>query len=95
MKHITDEQLENDLIIFSAMQQVGSPGFFYKKLNERMAKDIISTERKISIKYLIVICTLTLFLCINIVFSKHKQTLDITTNDQRIDAITAAYDQTI
>jgi len=33
MKHITDEQLENDLIIFSAMQQVGSPGFFYKKLN--------------------------------------------------------------
>lgn len=95
MKQITDKQLENDLSVFSAMQQVDSPDLFYTRLHVRMAKDVISHERETSIKYVIVISTLTIFLCMHFLLSKQRQILDITTNDQRIEAFSAAYDQTI
>ena len=50
MKHISDEQLENDLAVFSSIEAIAAPDFFYTRLNARMKYENISNEVAFSVK---------------------------------------------
>ncbi len=95
MKHITDEQLEQDLTVFATMKEVSSPNFFYTRLKARMEKESKSNEVVLSIKPVLVICALSLFLIINSLLLKKGTTLANTTTSEAIEVFAASYDQTI
>ena len=95
MKHITDEQLEKNLDVFSTMKEVGASDFFYTRLSARMKKELTSNELGVFIRPLLVICTLTLFLFINSLLIKKDTSIVNTGMNPGIQALAVAYDQTI
>ena len=95
MKHITDEQLEKNLDVFSTMKEVGVPDFYYTRLSARMENELATNELALFIKPLLVICTLTLFLFINSLLLKKDTSLATSDTSQNIEALAVAYDQTI
>ena len=95
MKHISDQQLENELAIFSTIETVASPDFFYNRLNTRMKYQNISNEVVTPLKTVLVICALTLFIFINSLLLKGGTSLVTTNSNENIEALAAAYDQTI
>ena len=94
MKHTADEQLENDLTIISNMKEVGAPDFFYTRLRVRMENEQRSNEVAFSIKPVLVICALSLFLFINSLLIGNSAKLVNTNMNQDIEAFAASYDQT-
>ena len=94
MKHITDEQLEQDLTIISNIKEVGAPDFFYTRLRVRMENEYRSNEVAFSIKPVLVICALSLFLFINSLLIGNSAKIVNTNMNQDIEAFAASYDQT-
>ena len=95
MKHTTDEQLKNDLSVFSTMTAVSAPNFFYTRLSARMEKEWRSTELEYSIRPILVICALTLFLFINSLLLQRDTNLVNPNTNQNMEALAASYDQTV
>jgi len=95
MKPISNEQLENDLAVFSNMEVVNAPDFFYTRLSARMEKDSISNELRFTIKPILIICALALFLFMNSLLLKEDTNIVKTNPNQNIEALAAAYDQNI
>jgi hypothetical protein len=95
MKHITDEQLEQDITIISNMKEVGAPGFFYTRLRVRMENEITLNAGVLTLKPIIVICVLTLFLFINSLLLGKDSIILNSTMDNNMEAFAASYDQTI
>ena len=95
MKHISDEQLENDLAVFSSIEAIAAPNFFYTRLNARMKDENISNEVAFSVKPVLVIIALTLFIFINSLLFNGGTSLVTTNSNENIEALAAAYDQTI
>ncbi len=95
MKHTTDEQLENELAVFSNLKEVGAPDFFYTRLRAKMEKEWRTNELEFSIRPVLVICALTLFLFINSLLSGNDSNLVNENSNQNIEALAASYDQTI
>ena len=94
MKHITDEQLEQDLTIISNIKEVGAPDFFYTRLRVRMENEQRLNEVAFSIKPVLVICALSLFLFINSLLIGNSAKIVNTNMNQDIEAFAASYDQT-
>lgn len=95
MKPISNEQLENDLAVFSSFEPVAAPDYFYTRLNARMKKDAIANESGFAIKAILIICALTLFLFMNSLLLKGDTNIVKTNSNQNIEALAAAYDQNI
>ena len=95
MKHTTDEQLENDLSVISTMTAVSAPNFFYARLRARMEKESISNDLEYSIRPILVICALTLFLFINSLLLQRDTNLVNPNTNQNMEALAASYDQTV
>ncbi len=93
MKNITDEQIEKEFDIFTAMKVASAPDFFYTRLNARMESESKSNETAFYIKPVLVICALSLFLFINsLLIGNDTQIVRANTN---IEALAASYDQNI
>lgn len=95
MKHITDEELNNGMTLFSTMKEVDSPDYFYTRLKARMELESTSKLLGYPVNPVLVICTLTLFLLINSVLLEKEQNIPSTDANEPIEAFAAAYDQTI
>lgn len=95
MKLLSDEQLEDDLNIFSTAKQVDAPDFFYTSVYAKMEKKYNSNEVTFSLQSVLVIGTLILFILLNSVLLKNEKNMVNTNANQPIEALAEAYDQTI
>jgi hypothetical protein len=95
MKSLSDEQLENELSVFSNMKEVGAPNFFYTRLQTRMEKQSMQSGLLLSFKPVWVICILTFFLLINTLLIKKNINVVHTNTNQNIEVLAASYDQNI
>lgn len=95
MKHITDDQLEKDLSIFSDLKEVSPPQFFYARLNARIEDKSQYNTLGISFSPILVICALTLLLFANRILLEKEKSLVDTNIDQNIEALAVSYDQTV
>lgn len=95
MKNISDEQLENQLDIFSSMKEVGAPDFFYTRLHARMEKEVSLANATFSFKPVLVICILTFFLIINTLLIGKNTNVAKANSNNNIEVLAASYDQTI
>ena len=95
MKHLSDEQLENELSIFSTMKEVGSPDFFYTRLHARLEKEASLANAPFSFKPVLVICILTFFLIINTLLIGKNTNVAKANSNNNIEVLAASYDQNI
>ena len=95
MKTLSDEQLENDLSIFSTMKETASPDFFYTRLQARMGKKASLANAAFSFKPVLVICILTLFLIINTLLIGKNTNVAKANSNNNIEVLAASYDQNI
>lgn len=95
MKNISDEQLENQLDVFSTMKEVGAPDFFYTRLHARMEKEVSLANATFSFKPVLVICILTFFLIINTLLIGKNKNLVNTNSNKNIEVLAVSYDQNI
>ncbi len=95
MKNLTDDQLEQDLNLFSNMKEIGVSDFFYTRLKIKMENETRSNYFTAPVSALFVICTLTLFLFINsLLFQNNENIVNIKSSND-IEALATSYDQTI
>lgn len=94
MKHKNEIKFDQDLELFSKMQEIDAPPYFHTRLTARMGKDANARER-LAIKPILIICALTLFLFMNSLLLQKDSNLINTSSNQNIEALAAAYDQTI
>ena len=90
-----DEQLMNDLSVFSNMKEVSAPDFFYTRLIARMEKFNKANEMESQINPVWIICSLTLLLIANTMLLKTDSNSAITDVDNNIETLASSYDQTI
>jgi len=95
MKQLFDQQLENELSIFSTLKEVGSPDFFYTRLHARMEKKASLANASFSFKPVLVIGILTLFLIINTLLIGKNTIIAKANSNNNIEVLAASYDQTI
>ncbi len=95
MKNLTDDQLEQDLKIFSTMKEIGVSDFFYTRLKVKMENDSRSNHIATPVKALFVICTLTLFLFLNSLLLQKNANIVTANTSNEIEVLAASYDQTI
>ena len=90
-----DEQLMNDLSVFSNIKEVNAPDFFYTRLIAKMEKINKSEEIGSPINPVWIICSLTLLLIANTILLKTDSNSAITDVDNNIETLASSYDQTI
>lgn len=95
MKNINNKQLEQDLEIFSSMKEIGSPDYFYTRLIARMDNETASLAYSYTLKPVIIIGALILFLFINSFLLKNEANIMDSSSNDNIEALATAYDQTI
>jgi hypothetical protein len=95
MKKISNSQFEYDINIISNLNEVPPPNFFYTRLQARIEREKLTNELTVSMKPILVICALTLFLFINSIFLKNDSNLASTNTNQELETFAASYDQTI
>ena len=92
---MSDEQLMNDLSVFSNIKEVNAPDFFYTRLIAKMEKINKSKEIGSPINPVWIICSLTLLLIANTMLLKTDSNSAITDVDNNIETLASSYDQTI
>lgn len=95
MKNINNKQLEQDLEIFSSMKEISSPDYFYIRLIARMDNETASLAYSYTLKPVIIIGALILFLFINSFLLKNEANIMDSSSNDNIEALATAYDQTI
>lgn len=95
MKNINDQEFEQDLTIISNLKEVSAPDFFYTRLKARMEKETKSEQIGGSLKPIVLICILTLFLFINSLIMERESTVIHSSSNHDIEAFAASYDQII
>lgn len=95
MKNISDEQLENQLDVFSTMKEVGAPDFFYTRLHARMENESTQLALQLPFKPVWIICILTFFLIINTLLIGKNKNLVNTNSNKNIEVLAVSYDQNI
>jgi hypothetical protein len=95
MKHNIEIQIEQDLELFSSMKKMDAPNYFYTRLKARMENEASTMGDPFTLKPVIIICALTLFLFINSWLLQNDTNLMNTNANQNIEALATAYDQTI
>lgn len=95
MKNKNNKQLEQDLEIFSSMKEIGAPDYFYTRLIARMDNETASLAYSYTLKPVIIIGALILFLFINSFLLKNEANIMDSSSNDNIEALATAYDQTI
>lgn len=91
----TEEQYKQALNTIAGMKEISAPDFFYTRLKARMEKEINNREVNLSIKPVLVVCTLAFFVFINTLIIKKDAVIENAKMDQNIEALAASYDQII
>ena len=95
MKHKIETQFEKDIEIFSSMKEISAPNYFYTRLKARMGNEYNTIENSFTLKPVLIICALTLLIFMNSWLLQKDTNLVSKNTNQDIEALAAAYDQTI
>lgn len=95
MRNITEDQFNNALSIFSRMQEISAPDFFYTRLMAKMEKYNRVDNKKFQIKTIWVISSLILLLIANTILLKIESDSEMKDSNTKIETLASSYDQII